>query len=100
MGADRRFRGAVRGACLIAAVVALFSTAPRTTPAAMPPASEEDIRRVLTLLAAAGEEYREGVGDGRVVRPTEFEEAKSFVEDAQQRLNRISQAVPAVNAAG
>jgi high-affinity iron transporter len=98
MGANREFTGAGRCRCLIATVLALLSVVSGTAPAAVSTASDEDIRRVLTLLAAAGEEYREGVHDGRVVRPTEFEEAKSFVEDAQQRLNRLSQAAPAANA--
>jgi high-affinity iron transporter len=87
---------AVRFRRLLAAVVFL-SLASGTARGAIPPGSEDDVRRVLTLLAAAGEEYHEGVHDGRVVRPTEFEEAKSFVEDAQQRLNRLSHTDPGVD---
>lgn len=57
--------------------------------AAVPAGSEEAVRRALTLLAAVGEEYREGVQDRSVVRPIEFEEAKAFLQDAQQRVAGI-----------
>ncbi|HVM97235.1 MAG TPA: FTR1 family protein, partial [Candidatus Acidoferrales bacterium] len=43
---------------------------------------EERVQRLLTLLAAIGEEYREGVRDGVIVRPIEFEEARTFLADA------------------
>jgi high-affinity iron transporter len=45
-----------------------------------------DIQRVLTLLNVAGEEYREGLIDGRVVQPIEYEEAGMFLEEAERRL--------------
>ena len=45
-----------------------------------------DIRRALTLLNVVAEEYREGVIDGRVVLPLEYEEAKTFLDEAQARL--------------
>jgi hypothetical protein len=39
-----------------------------------------DVRRSLTLLNVVGEEYREGVVDGQVVLPIEYEEARNFLE--------------------
>jgi high-affinity iron transporter len=65
--------------------------------AAVPPADEEttaSVRRVLTLLSVVGEEYREGVVDGEVVRPVEYEEARVFLEEARTRLAQV----PAVEA--
>src|SRR5262249_42075804 len=59
-------------------------------PNPLPAASVDDTRHVLTLLAAVGEEYREGVQDGRVVRAIEFDEAKVFLQDAQDRLQRVT----------
>jgi high-affinity iron transporter len=53
------------------------------TAAASAATREEQVQRVLTLLAAVGEEYREGVRDGSVVRPIELEEARSFLADAR-----------------
>ena len=58
--------------------------------AALPPRSEEEVRRLLTLLAAVGEEYREGVKDGTVIRPIEFDEAKTFLDDAHTRFRDVA----------
>ena len=57
--------------------------------AAAPAGSDEQVQRLLTLLAAVGEEYREGVQDGTVVRPLEFEEATTFLQDARQRFAAV-----------
>jgi FTR1 family protein len=57
--------------------------------ASPPPQSEEEVHRVLTLLSAVGEEYREGVRDGIVIKPIEFEEAKTFLDDAQRRVQSV-----------
>ena len=81
-------------AVLAAAVLLATSTASR---AMVPSASEEDVRRVLTLLTAVGEEYREGVKDGTVVRPIEFEEAKTFLDDARQRFQRLTATLPSAD---
>lgn len=68
-------------ACAITAAVV------RTSSAATPDAqAEADIGRALTLLNVVGEEYREGVVDGEVVLPIEYEEAKAFLAEAQTRL--------------
>ena len=45
-----------------------------------------DVRRALTLLNVVAEEYREGVVDGRVALPLEYEEAQTFLDEAQARL--------------
>jgi high-affinity iron transporter len=50
------------------------------------PQRTADIRRVLTLLNVVGEEYREGVADGAVVLPVEYDEARMFLDEAQSRL--------------
>ncbi len=52
--------------------------------------SESPTGKILTLLGAAGEEYREGVEAGRIVRPIEYEEAKAFVEDARGRWTSVT----------
>ena len=63
----------------VAGGIVLFATA---VAAQSPP----EVRRVLTALGAVGEEYREAMEDGRVVRPVEYEEAKAFVADVRMRL--------------
>lgn len=61
-----------------------------TTPAAgAVPVPHDTLRRVLTMLGAAAEDYREGVRDGTVIRPIELAEAKSFIEEAQQRVEQL-----------
>ncbi|MGH7785917.1 MAG: c-type cytochrome, partial [Candidatus Binatia bacterium] len=47
---------------------------------------EADIRRALTLLNVVGEEYREGVVDGQIVLPVEYDEALAFLTEAEARL--------------
>jgi high-affinity iron transporter len=48
------------------------------------------ITRVLTLLTVVGEEYREGCdGSGNLVRPLEYEEARSFLAEARMRWNNV-----------
>lgn len=69
-------------------VLALAGTA-QAAAAAVPPTGAErgaDVQRVLTLLNVVGEEYREGVIDGRVVQPIEYDEAGAFLDEAQRRL--------------
>lgn len=77
-----------------AAVLCALAATAAVVRGAVPGNAEEDVRRLLTLLAAVGEEYREGVHDGTVVRPIEFEEAKTFLEDAQQRFQRLATDLP------
>ena len=86
----------IRPSAVLLAVMILLATAP--TRAAVPPAAEEEVHRLLTLLAAVGEEYREGVHDGAVVRPLEFEEATTFLQDAQQRFAAVATTLPGVEA--
>src|SRR5437773_1037231 len=57
--------------------------------AANDPAVDDAARRILTMLSAAGDDYREAVGDGHVVRGIELEEAKGFLEDAAGRLDLL-----------
>ncbi len=49
-----------------------------------------DVRRVLTVLGAAGEEYREAMEDGRVAHPVEYDEAKAFVADVKLRVRSLA----------
>jgi len=58
-----------------------------------------DIRRALTLLNVVGEEYREGVRDRQVVLPVEYEEARTFLDEAQSRLRDTAPAAAAATAA-
>lgn len=58
-----------------------------------------DVRRSLTLLNVVGEEYREGVVDGQVVLPIEYQEALAFLEEAQGRLQGAAPDVAAATAA-
>lgn len=49
------------------------------------------VRRVLTLLGAIGEEYREGFDDaGRLVRPIEHDEARLLLADAREQVARLT----------
>ena len=50
----------------------------------------DGIKRVLTLLTVVGEEYREGCDDsGKLVRPLEYEEARSFLAEARMRWQQL-----------
>ena len=69
------------------AVIAAVPPAPAATPA-----DGQEVRRVLALVAAVGEEYREGIEDGTIVRPVEYEEAKSFLAEARQRFEALGAA--------
>jgi high-affinity iron transporter len=84
MTRDRQARRAASLAGLLCGV--LLST---TAAAAVPEpdaATTDGIRRVLTLLNVAAEEYREGGGGGKIVLPVEYEEAQAFFDEAEQRL--------------
>ncbi len=70
---------------LLALTVALASPA-----GALAPAHEVRVQRILTLLGAVGEDYREGVEGGRVVRPIELEEAKTCLDEAKATLKQVA----------
>ncbi len=55
--------------------------------AQMAPERVSDVRRALTLISVVAEEYREGVVDGQVVLPVEYEEARTFLDEAEHRLD-------------
>lgn len=77
-----------RAACAgFVLTVVLWSAAAR---AALPPddATTASIRRVLTLLHVTSGEYREGVANGAIVLAIEYEEARAFSHEAQQRLEQ------------
>ena len=81
---------------LCAAVLLLACSAHAAVPDASP--GTADVRRSLTLLNVVGEEYREGVVDGQVVLPVEYEEARAFLEEARGRLTSAAPAVAAATA--
>lgn len=72
-------------------LVLLSGTCSRTPSAAMVPGSSDaaTVRRVLTLLNVVAEEYREGVVDGQIVLPIEYQEAHVFLREAEQRLEAL-----------
>jgi high-affinity iron transporter len=82
-------------ACLRAAALLIVVAAPPSLAAAAP-ATEDEVQRLLTLLSAVGEEYREGVQDGVVVRPVEYDEATAFLQDAQQRFVTVAASMAGV----
>ncbi len=82
----------LRPVATLLAAVALLAAA--QTHAAVPAATEDEVHRLLTMLAAVGEEYREGVHDGTVVRPLELEEATTFLQDAQRRFATVALTLP------
>ncbi len=87
------------GVRLVAAALAVASLLPASRASATDPTDPEaEVHRLLTLLAAVGEEYREGVRDGVVVRPIELEEAKIFLQDAQQRFAALAPGLHAAQA--
>ncbi|MGD9764273.1 MAG: FTR1 family protein [Candidatus Binatia bacterium] len=59
---------------------------PAAATAAIEGPGAQDVRRALTLLNVAAEEYREGVVDGRVVNELEYAEARAFLDEAESRL--------------
>jgi len=78
------------GRLILGAIVAALAVTRATmAPAVVAARTESDVRRVLTLLAAVGEEYREGVQDGAVVRPIEWEEAKGFLDEARHGVQSL-----------
>src|SRR5262245_45086728 len=76
----------VRGCATWLALIALALAAPPRAAAADDALATADLRRALTLLNVVAEEYREGVVDGSVVLPVEYEEAKAFLDEAQARV--------------
>src|SRR4029453_11778625 len=85
-----------RGVLATLLLALLVSPAAYAAPSDDPHATA-DIRRSLTLLNVVAEEYREGVVDGRVVLPLEYQEAKTFLDEAQARLRT---AAPAAEGGG
>jgi high-affinity iron transporter len=79
---------------LAAPLLAMTLLAAAPARAAVPAGVQDGVHRLLTLLAAVGEEYREGVRDGAIVRPLEFEEATTFLQDAQQQFESVAAALP------
>lgn len=94
MALPRAVSGALVAGVLIATLVPpLYGATPDD------PHATADIRRTLTLLNVVGEEYREGVVDGRVVLPIEYEEARTFLAEAQSRLRGAAPAAATATAA-
>ncbi len=82
-------------AILLAALAAL---ARLSAPAWAEPAADTTaaVTRVLTLLRAVGEEYREALDEtGKVVRPIEIEEARLFLAEARSHGRRLGADAPA-----
>jgi high-affinity iron transporter len=69
----------------------------RAAPAAALTADEQaSATRLITLVRAVAEEYREAVDDrGRVVRPIEIEEGRLFLAEARDLAGRLGPAAPA-----
>jgi high-affinity iron transporter len=82
----------LRVALRVLAACALLAGLSTAVPAAgtADPHAVADIGRALTLLNVVAEEYREGVVDGQVVLPIEYEEARLFLAEAQKRLGGAS----------
>jgi high-affinity iron transporter len=87
-----------RGVLATLLLALLVSPAAYAAPSDDPHATA-DIRRSLTLLNVVAEEYREGVVDGRVVLPLEYQEAKTFLDEAQARLRTAAPAAEGATAA-
>ena len=68
----------------------------RTAVTAADGADPTTVRRILLLVATAGEEYREALDEsGRVVRPLELDEARLLLSEAQQHTRRLPGALAA-----
>jgi high-affinity iron transporter len=83
------------GWMIAASLFVLTAACARTTSAAPTAAAKLDadgVKRVLTLLTVVGEEYREGTDEsGALVRPMEYQEARSFLREARQRWSRLAE---------
>jgi len=86
----------VVAACALVAALGAASSRAATPDAARTTA---DVRRALTLLNVVGEEYREGVVDGQVAQPLEYEEARAFLDEAESRLRGAAPAAAAATEA-
>ncbi len=74
----------------VLAVIALLGVGALCRPLPAKADTADDVHRVLTLLSAAAEDYREGVQDGAVVRPIEWEEARASLQDARTAWERTA----------
>ncbi|MDX2167058.1 MAG: c-type cytochrome [Deltaproteobacteria bacterium] len=83
-------RRAVFTRCLLSCAVLALCSAPAR--AAIPEGSPQaaDLRRALTLLNVAAEEYREGVVGGQVVIAEEYAQASGMLSEAQSRLRGVA----------
>lgn len=76
--------------CRLMALTAVLAFAASVSPAPAVGASDDGVRRVLTLLSATADDYREGIHDGVLARPIEWEEAKAFLQDARAAWEQIA----------
>jgi high-affinity iron transporter len=86
----RRLLSLLAMARLAVALLCLVALQPAVTCADEARPSDESVQRLLTLLAAVAAEYREGVQNGAVVRPIEYDEAKTFLADGRQRFSGMA----------
>jgi FTR1 family protein len=82
---------------LTVAALLLATNAPFATLWAAPGAdTKAAVTRVLTLLRAVGDEYREALDEsGKIVRPIEIEEARLFLAEARSHGRRLGAEAPA-----
>ena len=75
---------------LLVAIASLAPLGAQPAFAATTSASSDGIQRLLTLLTAVGEEYHESFAGGSTLsRPLEYEEARSFLAEAQTRWQNL-----------
>jgi len=75
---------------LLVAIASLAPLGAQPAFAATASASSDGTQRLLTLLTAVGEEYHESFGAGSTLsRPLEYEEARSFLAEAQARWQNL-----------
>lgn len=82
--ADFRIRAA--NVVLVGFLVAVILRPVATFAAVPDDAAAHALKRVLTLLNVTSGEYREGVVDGEIVLQIEYDEARAFAQEAEQRL--------------
>jgi high-affinity iron transporter len=81
---------ALRPRCLLLALVIASQVVLGGEPPAAAAGDPAAVRRILVLLNAAGEEYREALDDaGRVVRPIELDEARLLLADASRHASGL-----------
>ena len=55
--------------------------------------TQDKVKKIVMMLNIAAKEFEEGVVDGKIVVPPEYEESKIFLKQASERFSRVSKEI-------